>query len=46
MEHQQLMIRFEPGYLDAQAIQTEINELGRATAREENRASGSVRAEC
>lgn len=44
-EYQQLMIRFEPGYPQAQAIQAQISELDRAIAREETRVSGSARAE-
>lgn len=44
-EYEQLMVRFEPGYPQAQAIQSQINELDRAIAREESRVSGSVRAE-
>jgi succinoglycan biosynthesis transport protein ExoP len=44
-EYQQLMVRFEPGYPQAQAIQSQIDELDRAIAREESRVSGSVRAE-
>ncbi len=44
-EYQQLMVRFEPGYPQAQAIQSQINELDRAIAREESRVSGSLRAE-
>lgn len=44
-EYQQLMIRFEPGYPQAQAIQSQINELDRSIGREENRVSGSIRAE-
>jgi len=39
------MVRFEPGYPQAQAIQSQVNELDRAIAREEARVSGSVRAE-
>ena len=44
-EYQQLMVRFEPGYPAAQAIQSQINELDRAITREESRVSNSVRAE-
>ena len=44
-EYQQLMVRFEPGYPQAQAIQSQINELDRAIEQEEGRVSGSVRAE-
>lgn len=44
-EYQQLMIRFEPGYPAAQAIQSQINSLDRAISQEESRVSGSVRAE-
>lgn len=44
-EYQQLMIRFEPGYPQAQALQSQIAELDRAITREESRVSGSVQAE-
>ena len=44
-EYQQLMVRFQPGYPQAQAIQSQLGELDRAIAREEARVSGSVRAE-
>ena len=44
-QYQQLMVRFEPGYPEAKAIQSQIDELDRAIAREESRVSGSVRAE-
>lgn len=44
-EYQQLMVRFEPGYPQAQAVQSQISELDRAIAREESRVSGSVLAE-
>jgi capsular exopolysaccharide synthesis family protein len=42
-EYQQLMVRFEPGYPQAQAIQSQLNALDRAIAREEARVSGSLR---
>lgn len=44
-DYQQLMVRFEPGYPQAQAIQSQISELDRAIAQEESRVSSSVRAE-
>lgn len=44
-EYQDLMIRFEPGYPQAQAIQSQIEALDQAISREESRVSGSVRAE-
>ncbi len=43
-EYQQLMVQFEPGYPTAQAIQSQINELDQAIAREEARVSGSLQA--
>lgn len=44
-EYQQLMVRFEPGYPAAQAIQSQINQLDRSIAREEGRVSGSLAAD-
>lgn len=44
-EYQELMVRFEPGYPQAQAIQSQIAELDRAIAREESRVSGATQAE-
>lgn len=44
-EYQELMVRFEPGYPAAQAIQSQIDQLDRSIAREESRVSGSVQAE-
>lgn len=44
-EYQQLMVRFEPGYPAAQAIQAQIDQLDRSIAREETRVSNSVQAE-
>lgn len=44
-EYQQLMVRFEPGYPQAQATQSQIEELDRAIAREEGRVSNTIRAE-
>lgn len=44
-DYQQLMVQFEPGYPQAQAIQSQINELDRAITQEESRVSSSVRAE-
>lgn len=44
-EYQQLMIRFEPGYPAAQAVQSQIDQLDRSIAREEGRVSGSLQAD-
>lgn len=44
-EYKQLMVRFEPGYPQAQAIQSQIDELDRAIGREESRVSTSVQSE-
>lgn len=44
-EYQQLMVRFEPGYPAAQALQSQINQLDRSIAREEGRVSGSLAAD-
>lgn len=41
-EYRQLMVRFEPGYPAAQAIQSQIDQLDRSIAREESRVSGSL----
>ena len=39
------MVRFEPGYPAAQALQSQINQLDRSIAREEGRVSGSLAAD-
>lgn len=44
-EYQQLMVRFEPGYPAAQAIQSQIEQLDRSIGREETRVAGAVEAE-
>src|SRR5690606_32710842 len=44
-QYEQLMVRFEPGYPMAQAIQEQINALDRSIEREEERVSGSLQAE-
>ncbi len=44
-EYQELMVRFEPGYPQAQSLQSRIAELSRAIEREESRVSASVQAE-
>ncbi|RDS76758.1 exopolysaccharide biosynthesis protein [Alteriqipengyuania lutimaris] len=44
-DYQQLMVRFEPGYPAAQAIQSQIDDLDRSIAREEARVTNSVTAE-
>ena len=44
-QYQDLMVRFEPGYPTAVAIQSQIEQLGRAIESEEARVSGSLQAE-
>ncbi|TCD06981.1 polysaccharide biosynthesis tyrosine autokinase [Erythrobacteraceae bacterium CFH 75059] len=44
-EYQQMLVRFEPGYPAAQALQEQITQLDRAIAREEARVSGASEAE-
>ncbi len=44
-EYQELMVRFEPSYPRAQAIQEQIDSLDSAIAREEARVAGSVESE-
>jgi capsular exopolysaccharide synthesis family protein len=44
-EYQQLMVRFEPAYPAAQALQTQIEQLDRSIAREEGRVLGGLRAQ-
>lgn len=44
-EYQQLMVRFQPGYPAAQAIQSQIDQLDQSIAREEARVAGSVQAQ-
>lgn len=44
-EYEQLMVRFEPGYPQARAIQSQIDALDQAIAREESRVSSSVESE-
>ena len=43
-EYEQLMVRFEPGYPAARAIETQIQELDQAIAREEARVTNSLEA--
>jgi capsular exopolysaccharide synthesis family protein len=43
-EYEQLMVRFEPGYPAARAIQSQIDELDQAIRREETRVSNSFAA--
>lgn len=43
-EYEQLLVRFEPGYPAARAIETQIEELDRALAREEGRVIASLEA--
>lgn len=44
-EYQGLMVQFEPGYPAAKAIQSQIAQLDRSIAREEDRVSGSLLAD-
>lgn len=44
-QYEQLMVRFEPGYPAARAIQAQIDELDQAIAREERRVSVSLQAD-
>ncbi|MDJ0276778.1 polysaccharide biosynthesis tyrosine autokinase [Sphingomonas sp. 2R-10] len=44
-EYQRLMIQFEPEYPAARAIQSQLTQLDRSITREENRVSGSLRAD-
>lgn len=44
-QYQELMVRFEPGYPGAQAIQSQINQLDKAISREESRVSATLQAE-
>jgi succinoglycan biosynthesis transport protein ExoP len=44
-EYRQMMVRFEPGYPAAQAIQSQIDQLDRSIASEEGRISGSLKAD-
>lgn len=44
-DYQRLMTQFEPGYPAAKAIQSQIDQLDRSIAREENRVVGSMEAE-
>lgn len=44
-EYQQLMVRFEPSYPAAQAIQSQIDQLDRSINREEGRVSTSLAAD-
>ncbi len=44
-EYQRLMVQFEPGYPAAKALQSQIDQLDRSIAREENRVSGSLEAD-
>ncbi len=43
-EYQQLMVRFEPGYPEAQAVKEQIDQLDRSIQREEARVTGSLAA--
>lgn len=44
-ERQRLLTQFEPAYPPARALQSQIDQLDRSIAREENRVSGSILAE-
>lgn len=44
-QYQQMMVQFEPGYPAAQALQSQIDELDTAIAREEARVSGSLQSD-
>ena len=44
-DYSRLMVQFEPGYPAAVAIQSQIDQLDRAIAREESRVSGSIQAD-
>lgn len=44
-EYQQLLVRFEPGYPAAQALQSQITQLDQAIAREESRINGAITGE-
>lgn len=44
-EYQQLMVRFEPDYPAAKAIESQIAQLDRVIAREESRVAGSIQAD-
>lgn len=44
-QYQELMVRFEPGYPAAQALQSQITQLDRSITREEARVSNSLQAE-
>lgn len=43
-QYEDLMVRFEPGYPAARAIQSQIDQLDRAISSEERRVSGSIQA--
>lgn len=44
-EYQRLMVQFEPEYPAARAVQSQIDQLDRSIAREENRVSSSLQAD-
>lgn len=44
-EYRQLMVRFEPGYPQAEALRSQIDELDRAIAREESRVTSTKQEE-
>ena len=44
-DYQRLMVQFEPNYLPARAVKSQIDQLDQSIMREESRVSGSVQAE-
>ncbi|WP_460101520.1 GumC family protein [Qipengyuania sp. 483] len=44
-QYEQLMVKFEPGYPSARALQEQIEALDRSIAKEEARVSGTLRGE-
>lgn len=44
-EYERLMVQFEPGYPQARALKSQIDQLDRSISREESRVSGSLRAD-
>ena len=44
-QYQQLMTQFEPGYPAAKAIKSQVDQLDRSISTEENRVTGSLRAD-
>lgn len=44
-EYERLMVRFEPGYPAAQAVQSQLEDIDRAISREEARINSSIEAD-